>query len=125
MPGTATVTAVRNPDRPRILATEDRPEYARPRRYELPDFAYRRFDRVTIGFWLGGLVLGTAGCILGVWMPYRHPVAVTISVIWWGIYVGCSGAAFGALFGMWLGRSPAPRSGSADESTCWRGSIRK
>jgi hypothetical protein len=50
-----------------------------------------RLDRLTIGFWLGGGVLGMGGCILGVCMPYHHPVAVMISALWWGIYLGCLG----------------------------------
>jgi hypothetical protein len=54
----------------------------------------RRFDRV-IGLTLGGIVLGTCGCILGASMPYRHPVGISLSVLWWGIYFGC--------FGVWLG----------------------
>jgi hypothetical protein len=32
-------------------------------------------------------------------MPYRHPVAVTTSVLWWGIYLGCFGTGIGALVG--------------------------
>ena len=60
----------------------------------------RRFDRVSIGFWLGGATLGTGGGILGACMPYHHAVAIAISVIWWGIYLGCFGASLGALFGM-------------------------
>ena len=62
--------------------------------------AFRRFDRV-FGPWLGGIVLGTGGCVLGAYMPYRDPVGVTISVLWWGTYVGCfgiwGGSALGAL----------------------------
>src|SRR6516162_2974831 len=58
------------------------------------------FDQV-VGPWFGGIVLGTAGCVLGAYMPYRHPVGVTISVLWWGIYAGCfgiwGGSALGAL----------------------------
>ena len=61
------------------------------------------FDR-TIGFWLGGALLGIGGCILGGLMPYSHPVAVTISVLWWGIYLGCLGASIGALLGCWAER---------------------
>jgi hypothetical protein len=38
-------------------------------------------------------------------MPYRHPVAVTMSVVWWGIYSGCFGASIGALFGLWRKRT--------------------
>jgi hypothetical protein len=69
------------------------------------DLCRRRFNRVTLGFWLGGLVLGAGGCILGACQPYRHPVAVTISVLWWGIYFGCFGASIGALVGLWTDRT--------------------
>jgi hypothetical protein len=66
----------------------------------------RRFDRVWLGFWLGALTLGTAGCLLGARMPYRHPVSVCISVFWWGIYLGCLGAHLGAVVGLMMGRAP-------------------
>jgi hypothetical protein len=62
---------------------------------------HRRFDPIRVGFWLGGLSLGTVGCIVGASMPYHHPVAIAISAIWWGIYVGCFGASIGALIGLW------------------------
>jgi formyltetrahydrofolate deformylase len=65
--------------------------------------ARHRFDRATVGILLGGLVLGTAGCIIGAAMPYRHPVGVAISVIWWGFYCGCFGASVGALIGKLTG----------------------
>jgi hypothetical protein len=55
----------------------------------------------TVGFWLGGALLGVGGGILGACLPYRHPVAVTISVLWWGIYLGWLGASMGALLGLW------------------------
>jgi hypothetical protein len=58
----------------------------------------RRFDRVSIGLLFGGVTFGSAGCIIGACMPYHHPVARAISVIWWGIYIGCLGAGLGALF---------------------------
>jgi hypothetical protein len=61
----------------------------------------RRFNPITLGFWLGGIALATGGIILGGRMPYRHPTAVSISVLWWGIYLGCFGAAIGALLGLW------------------------
>jgi hypothetical protein len=68
---------------------------------------HRRFDRVTAGFWLGGVVLGTAGCLVGTRMPYRHPVAVATCVAWWTLYCGCLGASLVALF-CWLSeRAPA------------------
>jgi hypothetical protein len=40
-------------------------------------------------------------------MPYQHPVAVTISVLWWGIYLGLFGASLGAVLGLLTGRAPA------------------
>jgi hypothetical protein len=49
------------------------------------------FRALTIGFGLGGGLLGTGGGLLGVGMPYHYPVAVAISVLWWGIYLGCFG----------------------------------
>src|SRR5215471_6137835 len=67
-----------------------------------------RLDRLTIGFWLGGGMLGMGGCILGVCMPYHHPVAVMISSLWWGIYLGCLGASVGALIASLTERAPAP-----------------
>jgi hypothetical protein len=64
---------------------------------------HRRFNR-TIGFWLGGVLLGAGGCLLGAAMPYKHPVAVAVSILWWGIYCGCLGASLGALLGLWAER---------------------
>ena len=69
----------------------------------------RRFDRVSIGFWLGGATFATGGFILGGCMPYTHLVATAISMIWWGIYVGCFGASLGALLGLLTYRAPASR----------------
>jgi hypothetical protein len=59
----------------------------------------RRFYAASLGFWLGGIFLGTVGCLLGACMPYHHQVAASMSVIWWGIYLGCLGASFGVLLG--------------------------
>jgi hypothetical protein len=67
----------------------------------------RRFGR-TLGFWLGAIALGTAGSLLGASMPYHHPVARTISVLWWGIFLGCFGGSLGALLGLWAEQTPAP-----------------
>jgi hypothetical protein len=75
-----------------------------------------RFDRATIGLILGGLLLGAAGCILGAVMPYRHPVAVSMSMIWWGFYCGCFGASVGALIGL-LTRRPLAVSTVVPERT--------
>ena len=73
----------------------------------------RRFHR-SVGFWLGGALLGVGGCILGIGMPYRHPVGVTISALWWGIYLGCFGASIGALLGLWAEQVSAPPSPPSD-----------
>jgi hypothetical protein len=72
-----------------------------------------RLDR-TRGFWLGGFVLGTAGCVIGFCFPYHHPVAVTVSVLWWGFYFGWLGASVGAGLGLLAERAPAsPSEGPA------------
>ena len=65
-----------------------------------------RFDRVGIGLWFGGAAFGIAGGIIGACMPYHHPVAVAMSVIWWGIYIGCLGAGLGALFASLVSPDP-------------------
>ena len=70
--------------------------------------------RPTVGFWLGGGLLGTGGLILGACMPYQHPVGVVISALWWGIYLGCLGASVGALIGMCTEHAPARASGRVD-----------
>ena len=62
-----------------------------------------RFDR-TMGFWLGGVIVGVAGCIIGAAFPYHHPVAVAMTMLWCTIYAGARGASAGALLGM-LGES--------------------
>src|SRR5262249_44302711 len=98
-------TDVRNP-RPFPSTTENGNRQSTAHRHERRPAAEpdgRRFDRVTIGLFFGGVALGTAGCILGASMPYRHPVGVTISVLWWGTYLGCLGASIGAGIGGLLG----------------------
>ena len=60
----------------------------------------RRFNRA-VCFWSGGGLPGVAGGILGICMPYHHPVAMAASALWWGIYLGCLGASIGALLGLW------------------------
>jgi hypothetical protein len=91
-----------------LLARAPRPRpTARPR--PAPE-ARLRFDR-TVGFWLGAAVLGTAGCCVGLAMPYRHPAAVTASVLWWGVLLGCLGGSVCAVLGLWAEPtrpSPAP-----------------
>jgi hypothetical protein len=61
----------------------------------------------TIAFWLGGSLLGTGGCILGLCMPYQHPVAVAMSALWWGIYSGSFGATVGAVIALSTERARA------------------
>jgi hypothetical protein len=100
-----------------------------PRHWGRPRAGRRlRFGR-TRGFWLGGFVLGTAGCVIGFCFPYHHPVAVTVSVLWWGFYFGWLGASVGAGLGLLAERAPAsPSEGSAllgnppsgaDSATLW------
>jgi hypothetical protein len=64
-------------------------------------------ERATIGFRLGGALLGTGGGILGVCMPYQHPVALVISVLWWSIFLGCLGGSVGVLLSLLGERAPA------------------
>jgi hypothetical protein len=49
---------------------------------------------------LGASTLGAAGCILGGYMPYYRPVAIAISVMWWGTYFGCFGASLGGILAL-------------------------
>jgi hypothetical protein len=65
-----------------------------------------RFSPLTIGFWLGGAGMGMGGCLLGALMADGHPVAVAVSVLWWGLYLGCFGASVGALVGALTDRAP-------------------
>jgi hypothetical protein len=65
----------------------------------------------TMAFWLVGTGMGMGGCVLGALMPYHHPVAVAMSVLWWGIYFACLGAGVGALVGSLT--EPAPPRPSA------------
>jgi hypothetical protein len=86
-------------------------------------FRRLRFDR-TVGFWLGAAVLGTAGCFIGAAMPYRHPVAVTANVLWWGVFLGCLGGSVCAVAGLWAeptGPSPAP---GRRHNSNWRPLVR-
>jgi len=78
----------------------------------------------TAGFWLGGIVLGVGGCILGGCMPYSHPVGVTVSVLWWGLFFGCFGASIGAALGLWaeLILDPLPKASQMptdEEADIW------
>jgi len=63
-----------------------------------------RTDRA-IGAWLGGIMFGLAGCVLGFCMPYSHPVGVTISALWWAVYFGCFGIWLGSTLGMFTQRA--------------------
>jgi hypothetical protein len=109
MASASPATDLRNPPPPANTArTGDRLEAARTHgRHPERTSCRRRFDRVRLGFWLGALILGTAGCLLGARMPCRHPVGVASSVLWWGIYLGALGASVGALAGLVTNRAPA------------------
>jgi hypothetical protein len=96
-----------SPPSPVAAGNGERQRAVRPHEGQPGPNARRRFDGAAVGFWLGGIALGVGGCIFGACMPYRHPVAVTISVLWWGVYFGCFGAGIGALLGLWTGRAPA------------------
>ena len=83
----------------------------------------RRFDRVS-GLSLGGIVLGIGGCILGASMAYRHPIGITLSMLWWGIYFGCFGVWRGAVLGASVerirSRSSERSRAKADKLDCAR-----
>jgi hypothetical protein len=64
---------------------------------------------VAVGFWLGGILLGAAGCIGGACLAYHHPVARVISALWWGVYIGALGASLGALLGIFAKRTQRRR----------------
>jgi hypothetical protein len=76
----------------------------------------RGLDRVTLGFWVGGVVLFTVGCILGGSQPYQHPAARMVSVAWWGIYIGCLGAGIGALLGLFTKPAAPPPAQEPDSA---------
>jgi hypothetical protein len=62
-------------------------------------------------------------------MPYHHPVAVAVNVVWWGLFWGGFGTWLGALAGMLAERAPASSSqrpdGKADRSECVAGARQK
>jgi hypothetical protein len=103
-----TITLLNESENPLHAATSaTKPTWqsaADPRRQQL-GANRRRLNPATVGFWLGGCVLGTGGAIVGACMPYHHPVAVTISILWWAIFLGCFGASIGALLGLWKNRN--------------------
>jgi hypothetical protein len=55
-------------------------------------------------------------------MPYHHPTAVTIRILWWGIYFGCLGSSIGGLIGLWAGSNGegAPAREEADAPAAGR-----
>ena len=56
----------------------------------------RKSDR-GVGLWLGGILPGVVGgCLFGASMANRHPVAMTLSVLWWGLYFGFFGWSIAA-----------------------------
>ena len=83
-----------------------------------------RFDS-TVGVWLGAAVLGTAGCIVGFAMPYHHPVAVTVSVLWWGVFLGCLGGSVCAVAGLWAEPTRPPAAPRRRPSSNRRAVVRR
>jgi hypothetical protein len=81
----------------------------------IPPARGRRIARTTIGVWLGGVALGTVGCIVGARLPYHDPVAVVISVLWWSLYLGGLGASIGALIAVLTEPVTVPPSGGVEE----------
>jgi hypothetical protein len=71
----------------------------------------RRSHRAAIVFRLGAVALGAVGCSLGACMPYSHPAALTISVLWWGMFLGCLGGSLTVLLCVL-----AERTSSSDEA---------
>src|SRR5262245_14267709 len=96
---------LRNTSLPPIPVGQGAPERVvrPPKEPPAANAVHRRFNR-TIGFWLGGVILGAGGCLLGASMRYEHPVGVAVSILWWGIYFGCFGMNVGALLGLWAER---------------------
>ena len=91
MPGTME-TPTRRPPNPAALTKPEGPPPKLPR---------ARFNPVTLGFWLGGVALGAVGCLVGAALPHRYPVGAAVSILWWGIFLGCWGASLGAQVGPW------------------------
>src|SRR5262249_28363514 len=84
------------------LIADSEPKTGTARSRKTPTLANppRQRDRVTIGFWIGAIALGIAGCVLGGYMPYQHPVATAMSIFWWGIFMGCFGGSLGGLLAL-------------------------
>ena len=106
---------------PITAGTEDWQGAVRPHEWQAaPNVVRRRFNLVAIGLFLGGFAIGAASYFLGAFMPFRPPVGVTISALWWGIYLGCLGACIGAgisgLIGRWRARAQASPSGELYEA---------
>ena len=85
---------------PLIAKSDSRTETTRNGKMPTVADPLRPRDRVSVGFWIGAVTLGIAGCVLGGYMPYQHPVATTMSVIWWGIFMGCFGGSLGGLLAL-------------------------
>jgi hypothetical protein len=66
-----------------------------------------RSDRSALAFRIGVVVLGAAGLLLGACMPYSHPVALSISVLWWSVFLGCLGGSLAVVACVLSERAPA------------------
>ena len=58
------------------------PSFIMKGKWEQPRVPRRRGSRITLGFWLGGILFGTAGGLLGASLSYHHAVARVLSVVW-------------------------------------------
>jgi hypothetical protein len=92
---------------------------ARPPGGHLAVGGLRRPFHRSVGIWLGGILLGVvSGCLFGASMANRHPVAMTCSVLWWGLYFGCFGWSIAAWIAFVTEPTPVP---SVQESESKRG----
>jgi hypothetical protein len=102
-------------DSPITARPEEGRQAVHPKQRRAAANPVRRWNSVTVGFWLGGVVLGTAGCLYGACQPYSHPVAVTTSALWWGIYFGTFGCWLGATIGTLTKRTPNVQSAGTNK----------
>jgi hypothetical protein len=69
-----------------------------------------------VGLMAGGVAFAMGGCILGVYMPYYHPIGVNISMLWWSIFLGIIGAYIGGCVGQLFETEDFASPPSADAS---------
>ena len=109
MASTPCLTGERKPPPSPIAAGNgDGQSPARPQQWALAANSFHhRFDRATIGFWVGWVLSAAGGCLFAASMTHQYPGGAVISVLWWGIYCGCTGASISALVCWLTERTPA------------------